>query len=106
MDGVEAGDLHPRVGDEVSNRLPGVRTANAQGKGRAAGALTPVMARLDPVELDTLNVLVTAGVVGSRTEGIRWALSLVRERPAFAQLRERSREIERLRAEFVNPDEG
>jgi hypothetical protein len=31
---------------------------------------------------------------------VRWALARIRERPAYAQLRERAREIERLKTQF------
>jgi hypothetical protein len=33
-------------------------------------------------------------------EAIRWSLARISERPAYAQLRERAREIERLKSEF------
>jgi hypothetical protein len=66
---------------------------------RAAG-LTPVMARLGPVDLETLDALITAGIAASRAEGLRWALARIRERPAYALLRERARETERLKTEF------
>ena len=36
----------------------------------------------------------------NRAEAVRWALARVRERPAYAQLRERISEIDRLKAEF------
>lgn len=65
-----------------------------------AAELTPVMARLGPVDLETLDALITAGIVASRAEGLRWALARIRERPAYGQLRERAREIERLKTEF------
>jgi hypothetical protein len=64
------------------------------------GELTPVMARLGPVDLETLDALITAGIAASRAEAVRWALARIRERPAYAQLRERAREIERLKTEF------
>lgn len=48
--------------------------------------LTPVMARLGAVDLATLDALITAGVVNSRAEGLRWALSRLREDPACARL--------------------
>jgi hypothetical protein len=64
------------------------------------GELTPVMARLGPVDLETLDALITAGIASSRAEAVRWALARIRERPAYAQLRERAREIERLKTEF------
>ena len=64
------------------------------------GDLTPVMTRLGPVDLETLDALITAGIAGSRAEAVRWALARIRERPAYAQLRERAAEIERLKTEF------
>jgi hypothetical protein len=64
------------------------------------GELTPVMARLGPVDLETLDALITAGIASSRAEAVRWALAHIRERPAYAQLRERAQEIERLKTEF------
>ena len=67
---------------------------------RAGGELTPVMARLGPLDLETLDALITAGIAASRAEAVRWALARIRERPAYAQLRERAREIERLKTEF------
>ena len=43
-------------------------------------------------------------VANNRAEAIRWALTRIRERPAYEQLRERTREhtrdIERLKSEF------
>jgi len=62
--------------------------------------LTPVMARLGPADLETVDTLITAGIAANRADAVRWALARIRERPAYAQLRERTREIERLRAEF------
>jgi hypothetical protein len=64
------------------------------------GELTPVMARLGRVDLETLDALITAGIAASRAEAVRWALARIRERPAYTQLRERAREIERLKTEF------
>ena len=65
-----------------------------------SGELTPVMARLGPADLETLDALITAGIAASRAEAVRWALARIRERPAYAQLRERAREIKRLKTEF------
>ncbi len=67
---------------------------------RASGNLTPVMARLGPVDLETLDALITAGIAANRAEAVRWALARIRERPVYGQLRERAREIERLKTEF------
>jgi hypothetical protein len=67
---------------------------------REAAELTPVMARLGPVDLETLDALITAGIAPNRADAVRWALARIRERPAYAQLRDRVREIEELKAQF------
>ena len=36
----------------------------------------------------------------NRAEAIRWALTRIRERPAYEQLREHTRDIDRLKSEF------
>jgi len=64
------------------------------------GDLTAVMARLAPADLETLDALITAGLAANRAESLRWALARIRERPAFAKLIERIRELEELKAEF------
>jgi hypothetical protein len=64
------------------------------------GELTPVMARLGPIDLETLDTLITAGIATNRAQAVRWTLARIRERPAYAQLRERAREIEDLRSQF------
>ena len=58
-------------------------------RGRRAAApddvpedFTPVMTRLGPADLATLDSLITAGIVSSRAEGVRWAVSRLREHPA------------------------
>jgi hypothetical protein len=74
----------------------------APGKaGSTSGSdLTPVMARLGPAELEIVDTLISAGIAANRAEAVRWALARISERPAYAQLRERTSEIERLKAEF------
>ena len=62
--------------------------------------LTPVMARLGPAALETLDTLITAGFAANRAQAVRWALARIRERPAYAELRERTREIENLKSQF------
>lgn len=79
--------MHPRGG-------PGA------GPGPEGPSLTPVMARLGPEDLETLDTLIAAGIAGSRAEAVRWALARIRERPAFEQLRARTREIEELKSQF------
>ena len=64
------------------------------------GPLVPVMARLGPADLETVDVLITAGIAGNRADAVRWALARIRERPAYAQLQQRAREIEDLKAQF------
>jgi hypothetical protein len=67
----------------------------------AAGrALTPVMARLDPGDLEVLDALITAGIVSNRADGVRWALTRIRERPAYTQLREHISKIDELKAQL------
>jgi len=69
------------------------------GEGPAPGS-TPVMARLGADDLETLDLLITAGIANSRAEAVRWALARLRERPAYEQLRARTREIEDLKSQF------
>jgi hypothetical protein len=70
------------------------------GPDETPGDLTPVMARLGPADLETLDTLITAGIAANRAQAVRWALARIRERPAYAQLRERAREIEDLKSQF------
>jgi hypothetical protein len=104
---------------ELSQRLPEVRRIeilleDASGhplkdhfmvksgdRDRAAdGDFTPVMARLRPTELEIVDTLISAGIAANRAEAVRWALARISERPAYAQLREHTRDIERLKTEF------
>ena len=62
--------------------------------------LTPVMARLGPVDLWTLDTLITAGIAANRAEAVRWVLARIRERPAYQKLTERARELDELKAQF------
>ena len=62
--------------------------------------LTPVMARLGPVDLRTLDTLITAGIATNRADAVRWVLARIRERPAYAKLRERAKELDDLKAQF------
>jgi len=47
-----------------------------------------------------VDTLITAGVAASRAEAVRWALARIRERPAYAQLREHAQQIQELKAQF------
>jgi hypothetical protein len=62
--------------------------------------LTPVMARLGPADLETLDTLITAGFAANRAQAVRWALARIRERPAYAELRKYAKEIETLKSQF------
>ena len=66
----------------------------------AAEDLTPVMTRLGPADLATVDTLITAGIAGSRAEVLRWAVGRIRENPAYAQIQDRVREISQLKARF------
>jgi hypothetical protein len=48
------------------------------------------MVRLGAAGLATVDTLLTASVVNSRAEGLRWALSRLREHPAYAQLQQQA----------------
>jgi hypothetical protein len=86
----EAGRQGPRL------RLPAGGAKAPAGEGQ----LVPVMARLGPADLETVDVLITAGIAANRAEAVRWALARIRERPAYAQLQQRAREIEELKTQF------
>jgi hypothetical protein len=62
--------------------------------------LTPADIRLGPVDLEMLDALITAGTAGSRAEAVGWVLARIRERPAYARLSERARELDELKANF------
>jgi hypothetical protein len=66
----------------------------------ADGEFTHVMVRLKTAELDIVDTLIAAGIAGNRAEAIRWALTRLPERPAYEQLREHTRDIERLKNEL------
>jgi hypothetical protein len=89
----------------ASDRGPVVNMTIKTGPSPALGLggdppVTAVMARLGPEDLETLDTLIAVGIASSRAEAVRWALARIRERPAYEQIRVRSREIERLKSEF------
>jgi Arc/MetJ-type ribon-helix-helix transcriptional regulator len=90
--------------DDSGHRTGGNVRFVADGREAADGELTHVMVRLKTAELDIVDTLIAAGIASNRAEAIRWALTRIRERPAYEQLRERTREhardIERLKSEF------
>jgi hypothetical protein len=90
---------HEERGPVIIMRMkPGGRRA-APGLG-GDQPLTAVMARLGQEDLETLDTLIAAGIASSRAEAVRWALARIRERPAYEQIRARSREIEALKSQF------
>ncbi|HTS99726.1 MAG TPA: hypothetical protein VMI33_24215 [Streptosporangiaceae bacterium] len=107
-----------RFRDEVHRELPGVRllefTPATESEHRfrmrmlvgplppdeRPGDLTPVMARLGPTDLQTLDTLISTGIAANRADAVRWALARIRERPAYEELRERARQIEDLKTQF------
>jgi hypothetical protein len=70
------------------------------GREATDGEFTHVMVRLKTAELDIVDTLIAAGIANNRAEAIRWALTRIPERPAYEQLREHIRDIERLKSEF------
>ena len=93
------------AGDGYSDERPGPSSRISQAESdvvldRAEAPLVPIMARLGPADLETVDTLITAGIASSRAEAVRWALARIRERAAYTRLREHAREIEALKAEF------
>jgi hypothetical protein len=70
------------------------------GREATDGEFTHVMVRLRAAELDIVDTLIAAGIANNRAEAICWALTRIPERPAYEQLREHTRDIERLKSEF------
>ena len=66
----------------------------------SGGDFTHVMVRLKAPELEIVDTLITAGIANNRAEAIRWTLTRISERPAYIQLREHTRDIERLKTDF------
>jgi len=82
------------------NRRLRLRLGTARPGAERGGDLTPVMARLGPADLETLDTLITTGIAANRADAVRWTLARIRERPAYAELRERARQIEELKTQF------
>jgi hypothetical protein len=98
----EVGVLEFVAGDDGGDCGPRMRLASGGRAPLAAteGPLVPVMARLGPADLETVDVLITAGIAANRADAVRWALARIRERPAYAELQQRAREIEELKTQF------
>ena len=80
------GEARPASAGGLSYRIAD-RGRTAAARDEAPEDRTPVMVQLEAADLATLDTLITAGVVNNRAEGLRWALSRLREHPAYAQLR-------------------
>jgi hypothetical protein len=87
------GEARPASAGGLSYRITD-RGRTAAARDEAPDDRTPVMVRLGAVDLATVDTLITAGVVGSRAEGLRWALSRLREHPAYARLQQQAGENE------------
>lgn len=86
--------------DASSHSQGGLVIAVDDPDGATGSDITYVMVRLKAPELEIFDTLITAGIANSRAEAIRWALARISERPAYAQLREHTRDIQRLKTEF------
>ncbi len=91
--------------DVVQEDDNGQRTAGnvrfvEDGREAVDGEFTHVMVRLKAPELEIVDTLIAAGIANNRAEAIRWSLTRIRERPAYEQLREHARDIDRLKSEF------
>jgi hypothetical protein len=88
---VTSGGHGPRCSMIVGDRVTDARA-------RELGEATRVDGRLGPAGLETLDTLIMAGIADDRADAIRWVLARFRQQPEYEQLRERVREIDRLRA--------
>jgi len=86
--------------DNSGHRTGGNVRFVEDGREAADGEFTHVMVRLKTADLDIVDTLIAAGIANNRAEAIRWALTRIRERPAYEQLREHTRDIDRLKSEF------
>ena len=86
--------------DDSGHRTGGNVRFVEDGREAADGEFTHVMVRLKTAELDIVDTLIAAGIANNRAEAIRWALNRIRERPAYEQLREHTRDIDRLKSQF------
>jgi hypothetical protein len=86
--------------DDSGQRTAGSVRFVEDGREAVDGEFTHVMVRLKIAELDIVDTLVAAGIANNRAEAIRWALTRIRERPAYEQLQKHTRDIERLENGF------
>ena len=85
-----------RPGEAATPHGPMLRIGGRGGQAKTpdevSEELTAVMTRLGPADLATVDTLITAGIVNSRAEGLRWSLSRLREHPAYARLQQQAGE--------------
>jgi hypothetical protein len=86
--------------EDVPGKRRGRLIRVASDEVKSDSDLTAVMVRMRAAELEIVDTLISVGIAANRAEAVRWALARISERPAYAQLRERTREIEQLKAEF------
>lgn len=86
--------------DDNGQRTAGNVRFVEDGREAVDGEFTHVMVRLKTPELEIVDTLIGAGIANNRAEAIRWALTRIRERPAYEQLREHIRDIDRLKSKF------
>jgi hypothetical protein len=88
---VTSGGHGPRRSLIVGQRVTDVRE-------QELAEATRVDVRLGPAGLEALDTLIRAGIADDRADAVRWVLARFRQQPEYEQLRERVREINRLRA--------
>ena len=80
-----------------SRQRLGSRQTIQPGASRTSPGLT---SRLGPADLEMLDALITTGTAVSRAEALSRVLARIRERPAYARLSERARELDELKTHF------
>ena len=97
------GGFHPGAGPSLRfspREQDQAHLTEQAGPGEPQEQLTPVMTRLGTADLAAVDTLIAAGIAGSRAEILRWAVSRIREHPAYAQLQDRVHEISQLKTQF------
>ena len=87
------GEARPASAGGLSYRITD-RGRTAAARDEAPDDRTPVMVRLGAIDLATVDTLITTGIVNSRAEGLRWALSRLREHPAYGHLQQQAGEYD------------
>ena len=87
------GEARPASAGGLSYRIAD-RGRTAAARDEAPDDRTPVMVRLGAIDLATVDTLITTGIVNSRAEGLRWALSRLREHPAYGHLQQQAGEYD------------